>query len=118
VEVSLPADAWEDSVVDGIGTSRSFQASSAYLCAAVVGEQPCWQAIAMSPGVTSRRGMSKWSRSAQVAAVKGHSSKSATRLYTENSSAVPRSSCSTTIFTPVQHLQNKLALRKTFGSNK
>ena len=72
----------------------------------------------MSPGVTGRRGMPKCPRSAQVAAVKGHSSKSATRWYTENSSAVPRSSCFTAIFTPVQHHQNTLELLKIFESNK
>ena len=96
---------------------RSRQALQTFR-AAVVDEEPCWQAIAMPPGVTGRRGMPKWSRSAQVAAAKGHSSKSATLPYTENSSAAPRSSCSTTIFTPVQHLQNTLTLHKIFGSNK
>jgi hypothetical protein len=72
----------------------------------------------MAPGVMGGRGMPKWSMSAPVAAVKGYCLGSATRLYTRSSSAVPRSSCSITIFTPLQHPQDTMVLLKIFKSNK
>jgi hypothetical protein len=86
------------------------QTRSANLCAAVVDDESCvrpsqcplawWIVVACRSGRGLRRSPPS----------KGHSSKSATRLYTENGSAVPRSSCFTAIFTPVQHHQNTLTL--------
>jgi hypothetical protein len=72
----------------------------------------------MALGVMGCRVMPKWSRSAPVAAVKGHCLGSATRPYTKSSSAGPRSSCFATILTPLQHPQNTMVLLKIFRSNK
>jgi hypothetical protein len=91
---------------------------SADLCMVIVDDQACWQTLAMPTGVMGRRGMPEWSRSSPVAASKGHCLGSATRLYTKNTSAVPRSSCFTTIFTPLHHPQNTMVLLKIFESNK
>jgi hypothetical protein len=112
-EVSRPADAWWP--YRPFAVSRSNHKSSAD---AIVNDQSCWQIVAMLHGVVGGRGMPKWSRFAQVAAVEGHHLGVVARLHTKSSSAGPRSSRCTKIFTPLPHPQNTSKSFKLFQSNK
>jgi len=74
--------------------------------------------ITMPPVMISSHVVSEMSMSAQIPAGKGHSSAGVTQLYTQSSSARPRSSSDLKIFTPMHHLQNTSVLVKIFQSNK
>lgn len=113
-----PEDAWKTSLVRPGVASESDQNRAPDLCVAIVHDQRSSQALSMPTVVVGSHGMLKRSRPAQVAAVKGHSSAGVPLLYTKSSSAGPRSPRCIDIFTPLQHLQNTLALVKIFQSNK